>query len=182
MVASLVSDLGQLSKSRDFEEATSKSSPAGIFSRLPILAAMRQRFLALQNSAEIASRSEKCQFCFVRWLMRFRRLARRDEYAGQHQRKADEVEQLRALAEKDDRHRRSEHRHDMKEWRGAVGADQLHAAIEAQIGERRWKHRDVEQRQQVRRIELHHRAREQFPDPKRDQAHGTAAEGEGDKR
>src|SRR5450631_2442677 len=56
MVASLVSDLGQLSKSRDFEEATSKSSPAGIFSRLPLLAAMRQRFLALQNSAEIQVR------------------------------------------------------------------------------------------------------------------------------
>src|SRR6202049_1382612 len=84
----------------------------------------------------------------LRWLMRFRRLARRDEYAGQHQRKADDVEQLRALAEKDDRHRRSEHRHDMKEWRGAVGADQLHAAIEAQIGERRGKKSDGKKRQQ----------------------------------
>src|SRR6266851_5498847 len=52
MVASLVSDLGQSSKSR--EEATSKSCPARTFSRLLILAAMRQRFLVLQNSAEIA--------------------------------------------------------------------------------------------------------------------------------
>src|ERR1700682_3326727 len=95
---------------------------------------MDARFGRRTDVAQNEARSEKCQFRFVRWLMRFRRLARRDEYAGQHQRKADDVEQLRALAEKDDRHRRSEHRHDMKEWRGAVGADQLHAAIEAQTG------------------------------------------------
>jgi len=38
-----------------------------------------------------------------------------------------------ALAEKDEGHHGSEHRHYMKERRGAVGADQLHAAIETQI-------------------------------------------------
>jgi hypothetical protein len=36
------------------------------------------------------------------------RLARCDENTGQHQREADDVKQLRVLAEKDDRHRRSD--------------------------------------------------------------------------
>ena len=76
----------------------------------------------------------------------------------------------------------AEHRHDVEERRGAVGADQLHTAIEAEIGQRRGKHRDIEQRQQIVGVDLHHRTREQFPDEQRDQAGRAAAEGEGDKR
>ena len=86
------------------------------------------------------------------------------------------------LAEEDDRHDGSEHRHHVEERRGAVGADQLHAAIEAEIGDRRGKQRDIDQRQQVRRIDLHRRPREQFPDEQRDQAGRAGAEGEGDER
>src|SRR5882757_8912582 len=71
-------------------------------------------------------------------------LPRRYKNTGQHQRKADDVEQLRTLAEEDDRHHRSEHRHDVKERRGAVGADQLDAAIETEIGDGGGEHRDVE--------------------------------------
>src|SRR3979409_2071288 len=98
------------------------------------------------------------------------RLPRRNENACQYQREADDVKELRTLAEKDDGHRRSEHRHHMEERRGAVRADQLHAAIEAEIGQRRGEYRDVEQRQQVRRIQLYHRAREQLPYEQRDKA------------
>jgi hypothetical protein len=67
--------------------------------------------------------------------------AARTNIPGQHQRKADEVERLRMLAEKGDRHDGSEHWHHVKERRGAVGAGQLNAAIEAEIGQRRARHR-----------------------------------------
>ena len=101
---------------------------------------------------------------FAVGLRRRRRcLARGDENAGQHQRKADEMEQPRPFAEKDHRHHGAEQRHQMKERRGAVGADQLDAAIEAEIGQRRGKHRDIEQRQQVRGVQRHHRTRRPVP-------------------
>ena len=73
-------------------------------------------------------------------------LSRRHKNPGQDQRKAQEVERLRVFAEKGDRHHGSEHRHHVEEGGGAVGADQLDAAIEAEIGQRRGEQRDIEQR------------------------------------
>src|SRR6185436_14201809 len=70
--------------------------------------------------------------------------ARGDVDAAQHEREADQVEKLRTFPEKGEGHRRSEHGHHMKERRRAIGADQLNAAVEAEIGDRRRKHRDVD--------------------------------------
>jgi len=54
----------------------------------------------------------------------------------EHQRKADEVEGLRPLAQDDHRHDRAEHRRHVEEGRGAVGTDQRNPAVEAEIGKR----------------------------------------------
>src|SRR5215471_19468653 len=103
--------------------------------------------------------------------------ARGYEYAGENQRKADDVEKLRTLAEEEDGHHRAEYGHDVKEGGGAVGADQLYAAVEAEIGECRGKHCDIEQRQHVRGIDRNRRACEYFPDPERKEVGRAAAEG-----
>ncbi len=59
-----------------------------------------------------------------------------DEHASQHQYVSGEMKQLRAFAEKRDSENRAEHRHQVNEGCRAIGADQLHAAIEKQIGQR----------------------------------------------
>src|SRR5262249_22221693 len=109
-------------------------------------------------------------------------LARGDVDARQHQSEADEVEKLRTFAEKSEGHRRPEHGYHMKERGRAVGADQLNAAVEAEIGDRRRKYRDIDERQHVLGIERHHWPAMKFPDEERNQAGGATAESEADQR
>src|SRR5690242_222221 len=96
-------------------------------------------------------------------------LSRGDVDAGQHQREADEMKGSRDFAKEDHRHDSAEHRHHMEEGCCAVGADQLDAAIEAEIGDDRWKHRDIEQRQQIVYVERHPWTGEELIDQQRNQ-------------
>src|SRR5882762_9457241 len=79
------------------------------------------------------------------------------------------MKQPRLLAEQQDRHCRPEHRHQMKERRGAVRTDQREAAVEKQVRQRGWKDHDIDQRRQRQRVELQRKPGREFPDRERQQ-------------
>src|SRR5712675_1496604 len=108
---------------------------------VPIIKLLARNFIATSSEnpwQEIADLPPRDQ------LARCRLLSRGHEDAGQNQCKADDMEQLRPLAEKYERHHGPEHRDHVEEGCRAIGADQLHPAVEAEIGYRRGKHRDIE--------------------------------------
>src|SRR5262249_28540112 len=77
------------------------------------------------------------------WMSSARLPSRRQRHAGQHQGVAGGGKKLRPLAEKQEGEDRAEHRHQVDERRGAVGADQLDAAVEEEIGDHRRKDAEV---------------------------------------
>ena len=92
-------------------------------------------------------------------------LPRRDRDAGEHQRIADGVIELEALAKQHDRQHRAEHRHQMDERRRAIGADQFDAAVEEQIAEQRRKDADKGEARQAFGVERSRSGRWRSPRP-----------------
>ena len=86
------------------------------------------------SKSPTCSRSRRCGFDVS--------LPRRDRNPAENQPISDGVVKLEALAQQHDRQHRAEHRHEMDERRGAVGADELDAAVEERIAEQRWEDAD----------------------------------------
>ena len=78
------------------------------------------------------------------------------------------MEELRPLAQEQDRQRRPEQRHQVEERPGPVRPDQFDAADEEQIGERRGEHDDIGECREGRRSSVMSR-RSIFPQEDRRQ-------------
>src|SRR5438128_295797 len=63
--------------------------------------------------------------------------ARRQQYAAEYRREADEMEEVELLVQKDDGEQRAEGGQEMDREAGAVGADRGHALVPAYIAEHR---------------------------------------------
>ncbi len=106
----------------------------------------------------------------------------RDKHPCEHQREADQVKQLRPLAQKCDGHGRAEHRDQVKERCRPVGPDQLDAAVETQVSEHGGKDHHIRQRQHARGRHHDRRPVESVPDHQRDQRQRADSHGEAEER
>ena len=113
----------------------------------------------------------------VHWL-----LPRRYGNADEYQRITDRVINLEALAEQDDRHHRAEDGHEMHEWRGAVRADQIDAAVETKIAKQRRKHAHISDAGQADGVEHNGRRACEFPDQRRQEQHRPPTHADGEER
>src|SRR5580700_1684484 len=107
---------------------------------------------------------------------------RRNRDTGKYQPIADRVIKLEALAQQHDRQHRPKYRHEVDERRGAVGADELDAAIEEQIAEQRREDADKGEAEKALGIEHHRPPAGDFKRDERDEQHRAAAHADDEKR
>src|SRR5580658_286501 len=109
-------------------------------------------------------------------------LPRRNRNPAENQAVADGVIKLEALAQQHDRQHRAEDRNEMDERRGAVGADELDAAVEEQVAEQRREDADEGEAESTLGIEHHRSPAHDFEDDERNEKHRAAAHPDDEKR